>query len=214
MAEVLIIESDRQWAHQLTMALKQAGHGCRVAHSAAGVRDSETSSSPALVIMDARLPWSESHPLLVGFAQRKCPVLFITRQADSSEHLMALYPGPSQVLVWPFEDRELASRAGELIKEAENRLTLGSLEINLTEKAVMLEGEPLSLTAQEFALLQALMSSPETALSREQLLRTAWGYQGMGETRTVDVHVQRLRKKLGVERIETVYKLGYRLRMA
>ena len=58
------------------------------------------------------------------------------------------------------------------------------------------------------------MENPETALSRQQLLHTAWGYQGIGETRTVDVHVQRLRKKLGGDRIETVYKLGYRLKMA
>jgi DNA-binding response OmpR family regulator len=116
--------------------------------------------------------------------------------------------------VRPFENQTLLDAAQELLQEAEKRLTLGSLEINLEDRAVHLAGEPLTLTAQEFALLQALMQNPETALSREQLLRTAWGYQGIGETRTVDVHVQRLRKKLGVERIETVYKLGYRLKMA
>ena len=70
------------------------------------------------------------------------------------------------------------------------------------------------LTAQEFALLQALMESPDSALTCEQLLRTAWGYHSAGETRTVDVHVQRLRKKMGVDWIETVYKCGYRLRLA
>ena len=78
----------------------------------------------------------------------------------------------------------------------------------------MLDGERVELTAQEFALLLALMENPDMPISREQLLRKAWGYQSIGETRTVDVHVQRLRKKLGVERIETVYKCGYRLKMA
>ena len=91
---------------------------------------------------------------------------------------------------------------------------MGGLRLDVQRKEATLDGEPLSLTAQEFALLQALMQSPDAALTREQLLRTAWGYQGVGETRTVDVHVQRLRRKLGATCIETVYKLGYRLRMA
>ena len=81
-------------------------------------------------------------------------------------------------------------------------------------KACLDNGEPLSLTAQEFELLQALMRSPDTPVSRQELLRTAWGYQSIGITRTVDVHVQRLRRKLGAKAIETVYKTGYRLRLA
>ena len=76
---------------------------------------------------------------------------------------------------------------------------------------VLLDGRRVELTAQEFALLNALMEKPDVPVSREHLLRTAWGYQSMGETRTVDVHVQRLRKKLGGNYIETVYKCGYRL---
>ena len=75
-------------------------------------------------------------------------------------------------------------------------------------------GRRVELTAQEYALLFALMEKPDVPVSREQLLRKAWGYQSMGETRTVDVHVQRLRKKLGGDFIETVYKCGYRLRLA
>ena len=100
------------------------------------------------------------------------------------------------------------------MQTSERLLTMGGLRLDVQRKEATLDGEPLSLTAQEFALLQALMQSPDAALTREQLLRTAWGYQGVGETRTVDVHVQRLRRKLGATCIETVYKLGYRLRMA
>ena len=214
MAEMLIIERDRQWAAQMVRALNAAGHGCWVVESAAQAQEYLQALGHGLVIMNARLPWKESHPFLQSLSQRKCPLLFITHEPDTKEHLNALYPGPSRVLVRPFENQVLLDLTQELLAEAEKRLTLGSLEINLEDKAVHLAGEPLTLTAQEFALLQALMQNPETALSREQLLRTAWGYQGIGETRTVDVHVQRLRKKLGVERIETVYKLGYRLKMA
>ncbi|MDY4062135.1 MAG: winged helix-turn-helix domain-containing protein, partial [Candidatus Limiplasma sp.] len=89
-------------------------------------------------------------------------------------------------------------------------------EISVDEDAqvALLNGRRVELTAQEMALLLALMNQPDTPVSREQLLREAWGYQSMGETRTVDVHVQRLRKKLGEDWIETVYKCGYRLRLA
>ncbi len=214
MAEVLIIESDRQSARQMAQALVKAGHGCWTVESPAQAGEYLQALGHGLVVMNARLPWTDSHPFLGLLSCRRCPVLFITRESDTKDHLQALYAGPSRVLVRPFDDQELLFEAEELLKETENRLTLGSLEINLEEKAVKLAGEPLELTAQEFALLQALMENPETALSREQLLRTAWGYQGIGETRTVDVHVQRLRKKLGGDRIETVYKLGYRLKMA
>ena len=79
---------------------------------------------------------------------------------------------------------------------------------------VSIDGRVEKLTDQECLLLQALMLSPDTAVSREDLLRTAWGYQSMGITRTVDVHVQRLRRKVGGDRIETVYRTGYRLRTA
>ncbi len=214
MAEVLIIESDKHSARQMTQVLTQAGHGCWAMESPAQAGEYLQALGNGLVVMNARLPWTDSHPFLANLSCRRCPVLFITREPDTKEHLQALYAGPSRVLVKPFTDQALLKHAEELLRETENRLTLGSLEINMEEKAVRLAGEPLNLTAQEFALLQALMQNPETALSREQLLRTAWGYQGIGETRTVDVHVQRLRKKLGVERIETVYKLGYRLKMA
>ena len=93
-------------------------------------------------------------------------------------------------------------------------MTIGGLSLDVEKHHATLDGKTLILTAQEFALLQALMQSPDAALSREQLLRTAWGYQGIGETRTVDVHIQRLRRKIGAACIETVYKLGYRLKMA
>jgi DNA-binding response OmpR family regulator len=214
MAEVLIIENDGQSSKLLARILTQAGHCCREVKSPAKAGEYQQALGSGLVVMNARLPWKESLSFLSNLSQRRCPVLFITREAGTRDHLLALYTGPCQVLIRPFSDQALLHAAEELLKETENRLTLGSLEINLEEKAVKLAGEPLNLTAQEFALLQALMENPETALSREQLLRTAWGYQGIGETRTVDVHVQRLRKKLGEDRIETVYKLGYRLKMA
>ena len=118
------------------------------------------------------------------------------------------------MLCAPFDGKRLVEAVAQLMHLSDRVLTLGGLQLDVQGKQATLDGERLTLTAQEFALLQALMESPDAALTREQLLKTAWGYQGIGETRTVDVHIQRLRRKLGASYIETVYKLGYRLKMA
>jgi len=214
MADILILEADARTGRQMQELLVRAGHTCQLTQTAAQAEAYLNEEQRMLTIMSARLPWTDSHPLLRKLSQKGWPVLFVTSDSANREHLQALYAGPSQVVVRPFGPRQLARAAQELWESCREQLCYGSLQLNLTDKQVLLEGRPLSLTAQEFALLEELMKAPETALSREHLLRTAWGYQGMGETRTVDVHVQRLRKKLGCDRIETVYKLGYRLKMA
>ncbi|MBE5796451.1 MAG: response regulator transcription factor [Clostridiales bacterium] len=141
-------------------------------------------------------------------------MLFIAGEAGNATHLRALYQGCCGVLPAPFTAEELRTIVSALLAETNRLLTIGPLRLDTERREATLAGEQLTLTAQEFSLLHALMQSPDAALSREELLRTAWGYQGVGETRTVDVHVQRLRRKLGPSCIETVYKHGYRLKMA
>lgn len=164
-----------------------------------------------LVVLDARLKWSACRPLFTQLQRVGYPVLFMTADREMTAHLRALYRGQSDVLMLPFSPKTAIAKAQALLGHAE---PLRELAISETERVALLDGERVELTAQEFALLLALMENPDMPISREQLLRKAWGYQSIGETRTVDVHVQRLRKKLGVERIETVYKCGYRLKMA
>ena len=127
-----------------------------------------------------------------------------------SAHLRALYGGRSDVLTVPFSQKALHAKVHSALGEC----ALRELSVDEKERVALLDGRRVELTAQEFALLLALMEKPDIPVSREQLLRRAWGYQSIGETRTVDVHVQRLRKKLGGEYIETVYKCGYRLKLA
>ncbi len=187
----------------------------REKHSVTACNTGESISSglekPPLVIIDARLKWTACRPLFEQCQIQGCPVLFLTADQNMVFHLRALYAGPSDVLTLPFAPKALLSKVrGLLGTEAKLR----ELTVNEKERVALLDGQRVELTAQEFALLWVLMENPDTPLSREQLLRQAWGYQSMGDTRTVDVHVQRLRKKLGGERIETVYKCGYRLKMA
>lgn len=164
-----------------------------------------------LILLDATLKWTVCRPLLELFSRRGCPILFFTSDRKMSAHLRALYNGRSDVLVMPYTHKSLHQKLKALAGTSAAPL---ALRVDESERVAHLDGRRVELTAQEFALLSALMEKPDVPVSREQLLRTAWGYQSMGDTRTVDVHIQRLRRKLGVECIETVYKCGYRLKLA
>ena len=214
MADILIIEPDLHFGHQMCEALVQAGHACQTVTSIVDCAQALQCCPRLLIILNARLPWAESFNLLRILEEKGWPVLFITADAGNVSHLRALYQGCCDVLPMPFSAAALLETVADLMNETNRLLTIGPLRLDTERREATLDGEHLTLTAQEFALLHALMRSPDAALSREELLRTAWGYQGVGETRTVDVHVQRLRRKLGPSCIETVYKHGYRLKMA
>ena len=214
MAKMMILEPDERLCERMCKLLTLAGHTCVPAQTAADGLAAVQEGERLLTVINARLPWVDSFALLGALQQKGWPVLFITRDESNAQHLKALYRSGCDVLPAPFDGKKLVDTVAALLHTTDRILTLGPLQLDVEEKQATLNGETLSLTAQEFALLQALMESPDSALTREQLLRTAWGYQGIGETRTVDVHIQRLRRKIGSACIETVYKLGYRLKMA
>ena len=211
MATILIYEKDPVLAQKLCDSLKKEKYRAIVCDENDLSLPELNEEEAPLVLMDAQLKWTACRPLLARFAQRGCAILFLTADRQMSAHLRALYAGRSEVLVLPYTLKALRQKLHALLgKSASSR----ALSLDKTERVAHLDGRRVELTAQEFALLLALMEKPDVPVSREHLLRTAWGYQSMGETRTVDVHIQRLRKKLGVECIETVYKCGYRLKLA
>ena len=211
MAKIWIFEPDNALAQKLCDSLKKENFDAILCDENKPIpQDSQDGEAP-VVILDAQLKWTLCRPLLEQFAQRGCPILFLTGDRKMSAHLRALYAGSSEVLVTPFSHKALRTKLHTLSAQLAPRC---ELSVDEEERVAVLDGRRVELTAQEFALLNALMEKPDVPLSREQLLRKAWGYQSMGETRTVDVHVQRLRKKLGGDYIETVYKCGYRLKLA
>lgn len=214
MAEILIMEPELRLGTKMSDVLSHAGHTCTVSQTIAEGLSQVANSPRLLTLLNARLPWKESFSFLHALDEKGWPLLFITGDAANAEHLRAMYHSPCDVLLSPFDGRQLISAVSAMTRTNGDLLTLGGLQLDLQNRQVKKDGQELNLTAQEFALLHALMQSPDAALSREELLRTAWGYQTIGETRTVDVHIQRLRRKIGPACIETVYKLGYRLRPA
>ncbi|MBQ3156640.1 MAG: response regulator transcription factor [Clostridia bacterium] len=214
MADILIIDPDLNTCMQMAAALEAAHHRCVLAHTIAEAYDIARHSTRLLTILNARLSWAESFSLLRLLEEKSWPLLFVTSESSTIRHLHTLYQGPRGVVLAPFDDHQLRHSVASLLSETNSQLTIGALRLDVEHRECTLDGESLTLTAQEFSLLQALMESPDAPLTREELLRTAWGYHTAGETRTVDVHIQRLRRKIGTSCIETVYKLGYRLKMA
>lgn len=215
MADILLIEPDLHTSYHMSEILTTAGHRCHTASDiTGGMEVVRNAAMRQLAILNARLPWKQSVALLELLQEKGWPVLFVTSDPANVAHLHAIFPGNCAVLLAPFDGKRLQTAVDELNEATSRLLTIGSLRLNTESRIATLDGEPLTLTSQEFALLEALMHAPDSTLSRQELLRTAWGYQGIGETRTVDVHIQRLRRKLGASCIETVYKLGYRLKMA
>ena len=209
MATIMIYEPNEIIAQKLCDSLKKEKYNAIRCDE--NVIPSFSDDSIPLVLMDAQLRWTTCRPLLEAFQKHGCPILFLTGDRKMSAHLRALYGGRSDVLTVPFSQKALNAKVHNALGEC---APLRELSVDEKERVALLDGRRVELTAQEFALLLALMEKPDIPVSREQLLRRAWGYQSMGETRTVDVHVQRLRKKLGGEYIETVYKCGYRLKLA
>jgi DNA-binding response OmpR family regulator len=123
--------------------------------------------------------------------------------------------GADDYIVKPFDMLELLARIEVVLRRTQKNETVFNLDdavVNLTDRTVKVCGEDIDLSPQEFGLLEVLIKNKNIALSRDKLLELAWGYDYMGETRTVDNHIQKLRSKLGwEERIKTIYKLGYRL---
>ena len=209
MATIMIYEPNEIIAQKLCDSLKKEKYNAIRCDE--NVIPSFSDDSIPLVMMDAQLRWTTCRPLLEAFQKHGCPILFLTGDRKMSAHLRALYGGRSDVLTVPFSQKALHAKVHNALGDC---APLRELSVDEKERVALRDGRRVELTAQEFALLLALMEKPDIPVSREQLLRRAWGYQSMGETRTVDVHVQRLRKKLGGEYIETVYKCGYRLKLA
>jgi DNA-binding response OmpR family regulator len=168
-----------------------------------------------LAILDVMVPGRDGFQLLEALRPYGIPALFLTARDDISSKLKGLTGGAEDYMVKPFEVLELLVRVDKILARAsrgEPILRVLDLEISQEEHRVRKAGKEVPLKPMEFALLVALAKNKNIAVSREDLIGLVWGSGYLGETRTVDVHIGQLRKKLGLhEAIKTIPKLGYRL---
>lgn len=213
---ILIIEDEEAIAKMIAMNLRVANYETRIyqdgLEAELGLQEDHMYN---LALLDVMLPGKNGFELLEDMKRYDIPVIFLTAKDDLDSKIQGLTGGAEDYLVKPFEILELMVRM-EKVLERRNKLEpvirILDMEINMEEHTVRKNGVEIPLKPMEFELLAVLAKNKNRAISRENLLRMVWGVDYMGETRTVDVHIGQLRKKLGLsEAIKTVSKMGYRL---
>ncbi|MBQ4264820.1 MAG: response regulator transcription factor [Clostridia bacterium] len=213
MADIMIVEDEASIRQILELHLSLVGHRVREAQDAAAAREMIVQKAPDLALLDVMLPGEDGFSLGAFLIDMDVPVLFLTAKTTVHDRVKGISMGAQDYILKPFEPMELLARVENILrrtKREESGFVCGGLEIDFSARRVRLDGQEVPLTTLEYDLLAMLARRRNVAMSREELLHGVWGYDYMGETRTVDVHVQRLRRKIGMQYIETVYKYGYR----
>lgn len=214
MAHILIVEDEEAINRLIKQNLRLAGHECtQVFDGLEAKRVLEELGTFDLIIMDVMLPYIDGFTLMQYV--KGIPVIFLTAKSQLEDKITGLTSGAWDYLTKPFEMLELIARINLVLQKTQKEskgIWLNDVYVNLEARTVSRGEEEIELAKQEFDLLEILIRNRNIALSREKLLDLAWGYDYMGDTRTVDVHITKLRKKLNLEQyIKTVYKTGYRL---
>ena len=213
MAHILIAEDDKAINELIAKNLKLVGHTYTQVYTGAEAVTAATGTHVDLILLDVMLPEMDGFDVIKNIPTT--PVIFITAKDGLEYRLNGLTLGADDYIVKPFEMLELLARIEAVLRRTQKNnpiFTLDNATIDMTSRSVKVNGTEIDLSPREYELLEVLIKNPNIALSRDKLLELAWGYDYLGETRTVDTHIQKLRSKLGWEnRIKTLYKLGYRL---
>ena len=210
-----MVEDDPNIRMLTGMHLQLAGYAVRELEDAAAARAALEEEKPALVLLDIMMPGEDGFSLGEYLIREEIPVIFLTAKTAVTDRVRGLRLGAQDYILKPFEPAELLARVENTLKRTQVKTDVyerGDLKVNFETREVWRGGKPVTLTTLEFNLLKTLIESGRTALSRDELLNAVWGYNYIGETRTVDVHIQRLRGKIGADRIETIIRYGYRFR--
>ena len=211
MAAILFVDDEPAIRDMLRMVLKLAGHSVLEASNAVQARERLSERAPDLALVDIMMPGENGFSLAGELIASGIPVLFLTARTAVADRVRGLRMGAEDYILKPFEPEELLARIDVILRRTHPKVfSADGLVIDHNARTVTMNGKPVPLTATEFDLLALLTGNAGAALSRDKILSTIWGWDYIGETRTVDVHVQRLRAKLGTHAIETVYKYGYR----
>ena len=215
MIRILIVEDEKPIADLLDMSLTAAGYTCDCLMSGTAAADAVGEKRYDLILLDVMLPGIDGFELMEYLAPLGIPVIFITARSAVMDKIRGLKLGADDYIVKPFEIAELLARVETVLRRCrrtDGTITVGDVTVDTQSRVVTKAGEVVPLTAKEYALLLLFLQNRNIALFRETIYERVWENDYMGDSRTVDLHVQRLRKKLGwQERITAVYKVGYRL---
>lgn len=214
MNRILIVEDEEPIANLIRMNLTNAGYSCDVANDGQEGADKMQMEHYDLCLLDIMLPKINGYELLEYARTIELPVIFLTAKGETTDKVKGLRSGAEDYITKPFEVLELLARVENVLRryqKMEQTMDVLDLHIDIVSRNVYKNGELLKLTYKEFDLLLLFVRNPNVALYREVIYEHVWESTYMGDSRTVDLHVQRLRKKAGLEKnIEAVYKVGYR----
>ena len=213
MAVILIVEDEISINELIKKNLQLVGHQCTSVFDGKTAIFEIQSHIYDLIILDIMLP--ELDGFEVFGKVKETPTIFLTARISLSDRVKGLSMGADDYLSKPFEMLELLARVEAVLRRTQKNKScfeVGAVRIDFDSHQVFYMGQHVECTPKEFELLEVLVNNRNIALSRDRLLELVWGYDYEGDTRTIDVHIQKLRKKLGWENmIKTVYKVGYRL---
>ena len=211
MANILFVDDESAIRDMLKTVLKLAGHRPLEAADANQARQILQEQGADLALVDIMMPGEDGFSLARDLIASGIPVLFLTAKTAVQDRVRGLRMGAEDYVLKPFEPEELLARIDVILRRTQPKVyEEKNLRIDFDGRSVIVRGTPVTLTMTEFDLLALLVRNAGAALSRDKILSAVWGWDFIGETRTVDVHIQHLRAKLGNDTIETIYKYGYR----
>ena len=215
MIKILIVEDEEPISDLIRMNLVKAGYSCVCAFDGNEAADIISQERFDLILLDIMLPGMDGYELLAYIKTMEIPVIFITAMGELNQRVQGLRAGADDYITKPFEIVEMLARVETVLRryhQTEDVLQVENVTIDIPSRVVLQDGKQILLTMKEFELLLLFVRNKNIALYRETIYENVWESNYLGDSRTVDLHVQRLRKKLGWEdKIKSVYKVGYRL---
>lgn len=212
---ILIIEDDDAIRDLLAINLNIVGYNVLMAEDGEKGKAVFLNNHVDLILLDVMVPKIDGFELIKDIKKEDIPVIFITAKNTVMDKVKGLRLGADDYITKPFEAIEVIARIEVVLRrynKAEKNIKFKDLEVDTEKRVVRKSGEIIDLTLKEYELLLVFLHNKNIALSREQLLEKVWGFDYIGESRTIDIHVQRIRDKLKLkENIKTVFKVGYRL---
>lgn len=215
MIKILIVEDEEAIANLIRMNLVKAGYQCEMASDGEEAANAIQERTFDLILLDIMLPKLNGYEVLEYAKTVDTPVIFLTAMGETQQKVKGLKMGAEDYIAKPFEIPELLARVETVLrryKKTDRKLRFLDIEIDTDSWVVTQKGHTVDLTTKEYELLLLFLRNRNRALYRETIYENVWGGEYSGTGRTVDLHVQRLKKKLGLEEhIAAIYKVGYRL---
>ena len=218
---ILVVEDDRNISELIRMYLEKEGFEVRLAYDGGKAVEEYDKQAPDMVLLDIMLPVMDGWAVCAHIREKgKTPIIMLTAKSDVGDRITGLEMGADDYLVKPFEMKELIARINAVLRRSEipddtkKKLVFDKLEINLDSYELLVDGKKVDTPPKELELLYHLAATPNRVYTRNQLLDEVWGFDYFGDSRTVDVHIKRLREK--VENVsdqwelKTVWGVGYK----